>query len=104
MSPAYRTACSPHQLATMIEYADSGIKDILAMAEKMLAKSENLPDELEPINKILTDVTIQLLIEAYAAHLMRISETHIRKVPGRKYHRHPRLNQTRRKRSRSNGI
>jgi hypothetical protein len=83
MLPAICPKCCPH-LATLREYAASRLKDILDFAEDMKTRTDALPDDLKPIWQALNEITMQALIESYAAllnHFLEVEFQEITRVP-----------------------
>jgi hypothetical protein len=95
--------CSP-QMATLREYATSGIKQIMGFTEEMKTKTDSLPDDVKPFAERLNEITLQALVEAFAERLKLISELGLQEIvqaamPPTYY-----KNQTSLKRSESDGI
>ena len=79
MLPDSRTGCCLY-LATLREYAASGIKNIIELAEYLNTENETLPDELRSLAQALTDITMKTLTEFYVECLMTLSELGLQEI------------------------
>jgi hypothetical protein len=73
MHPDNGTKCWPH-FVTLSEYAASGFKHLLALAEYMKTETDTHSVDLQPIAQALTEISMRVLFESYAEYLMLFTE------------------------------